>query len=1256
MRTGADCLPVRDFSKRRWRFGCCSFAPEAYSIRQPFSEARAIKCVSREMVVKLHYSQTLDGLIEPLAANLREQQEKDPFTPIYLILPDTALPGKFGDPTFAYLATRRFVELRLADRLGIAANLRFSRLSEFFTDALERSNPTVHILRQHELTALVFECLRCPDALDSPEICAWRDEISAGVFDESELEGRIFEVSAKIARLFNSYAASRRAMVQEWSRRTNSADGASGEIRKRRQRALWTALFDADGSLKARFTADRNTRFLLLGEALHQVVQRSIELDLPSVLHLFCFCDFEPLLREALWILENCENLQIYALNPCQEFWEDIFSFDAPGAHDRESLERAALPLRYWARSSHDLVCAINQFTEYHFDWHTCEVQKNWPPTLLERLKADVLSRSYSVDVKDDVLHSSDESIRFFACPSVACEVQAVADAIWSLLCKNEFRTESERTGEAVRPHEIAVIFPDTQRDLYVPHIEGALSERYQIPVNVVNPPLGAQSRLVDAIERLLELPTGRFTCNEVLSLLTHPAIIGPETSADAEEWREWCRELGIVFGADMRDFADSYLPGDVLHWDQGLRRLALGAFMEGERSGEARFFLADDGSDYLPLQLYENEVDSAATLIRLARTLIGSATRLREAHLTLAEWAQIIGRFVKTFVAPKLAQDERAFECYLEAIDSIGCGALNVKPVSYDIARRLIRRRIAELEPDAGHLSFTGVVVGSLATLFSVPFKVVFLLGLNRDTFPTRERFDPDDLTYEDRLAVNRSLAERERSWFLQTLLNTRERVIFSYVCPPETKDSPPASSVLTELATILTGYVGEAGVSAMTVYYPERPYDPDFYFPHLRANTPEGPSSAVLTDPGRAVAAQIVILRESVEQACGANRAPVGPLALSLLPPHRRSEIAALLRLPLTVNKTPPSTADIANALPVRALVEFLKCPIQGRAKYVLGIEDEPVETPEEDEPVELSAILRAIIARDAFWQGKGSLPQAKRAYDKLLRIAQAKGEAPFGLLAEAQRKADLQILKGWHEAVKKLELENLSEWMDIRLGRADEYARIDQILPELDLDLSQLIRRPASDDSLARSNDGCVVKIYGRLARLSPGFDKSLNLVLRDRIEPTDFLEQLITALILRAAGRLESETFKAIVIGANEQGRASHKVVDFKCPAPEQALGYLANLVYDLIYSADFHFLPIEAALRIERERRRNSAECDGHWHMLVEELRQNQNALCSSDYGPLPKVRKRFAPPPEHQLLDLVERRFSLLMDALLERK
>ena len=71
---------------------------------------------------------------------------------------------------------------------------------------------------------------------------------------------------------------------------------------------------------------------------------------------------------------------------------------------------------------------------------------------------------------------------------------------------------------------------------------------------------------------------TGQFTRPEMLKVLTHSAVRAAVSEANTDRWRDWCLELGIVHGADRLDHQGTYIDRELFHWEQGLRRLVLGA------------------------------------------------------------------------------------------------------------------------------------------------------------------------------------------------------------------------------------------------------------------------------------------------------------------------------------------------------------------------------------------------------------------------------------------------------------------------------------------------------------------------------------------------------------------------------------------------------------------------------------------------------------------------------------------------------
>ena len=102
----------------------------------------------------------------------------------------------------------------------------------------------------------------------------------------------------------------------------------------------------------------------------------------------------------------------------------------------------------------------------------------------------------------------------------------------------------------------------------------------------IVAAPLGASSHMVDAVLGLLALPLGKLTRREVLDVITHPNVRARFPDADPRIWLQLCDALTIAHGADRGALADTYIDQDRFNWDQGCKRLALGRFARGPRSG----------------------------------------------------------------------------------------------------------------------------------------------------------------------------------------------------------------------------------------------------------------------------------------------------------------------------------------------------------------------------------------------------------------------------------------------------------------------------------------------------------------------------------------------------------------------------------------------------------------------------------------------------------------------------------------------
>ncbi len=963
--------------------------------------------------------------------------------------------------------------------------------------------------------------------------------------------------------------------------------------------------------------------------------------------------------------------LHIYALNPCLEFWEDVQS---PAGIERDrwvrrrqklgiELQGAADPfgldgggdnpaLRLWARPGREYIRLLNELTDCDFDPHFSRREagpgaSQSAPSLLHQLQESILIREAErAPVRDGanlpIGSPADSSIRFLACPGVRREAEIVADTIWSLI-----ETETP-AGAPLRFHEIAVLVPDRAYDDYIPHLEAAFAASHEIPVEVVNRRFASESRVAEAIGMLLRLPMGRFTRDEMLHLLTHPAITGEAPELDTAQWARWCDALGVYFGADQDDLAGTYIRGDLFNWDQALKRLALGVFMSG--GGDPRFFAASDGREFLPHEVAQDEVTAAAGMIRTARSLLSDACEIRSRQLTLGEWARILGDLVLTYVRATDPLDERIRDYCISAIESIAPPGIRSDPVPCQIACEAAAARIADAESRRGQFGARGVAVGPLSALRSIPFRIIFLLGLNEAGFPERPRHDPLDLRLARRIAGDVTPTERDRYLFAETLLAARERVFLSYVSRDQrTADPLEPSAVIRELQFILRGYVDEAALKHLTVKHPMSRYDLR-YFPDLDPDRtgpdrtdpdrawPDAELELFSFDPRARRGARMAALRLDLARHCADAALPGrGRMLLGQLSPPVQARIGRELRIMDLPDRSGAARAASAIALPLAALRRFLECPVQGAARYALGMREDQDDASEDhqDEPVAQSILDRTVMLREAFWKSRGDRDSAAHDYRDRFRIAQAQGRAPAGLFAEEANSADSAVLGEWLDQAREAGARDLADWQEIRIGRGDEFASADRLLDEILLEVAI----PRAEGPHART-----VKIHGALGFVSPAMDASIRCVLRDEPKAKDFLPLFFSALALAASGATDAKEFAAIVAGG-AGGRGKRRIKRFRLPPPKAAREYLAALAADLLSDENYYFLPIEAVEKVWRAWKGAKKRTAGAGLVdLIDGVRESEQSRCSSDYGPIRDAR-RFDPPGESELKSIIERRF-----------
>ena len=99
-------------------------------------------------MLHLTCSNQMEALVDPLARAVQAARAADPLGVVTLIVPDQSV--------------AQYLRFRLAERLGIAAHLRFTFLTRYLKDLVEAADPGIRVVDADRLQLLLFARLRDP--------------------------------------------------------------------------------------------------------------------------------------------------------------------------------------------------------------------------------------------------------------------------------------------------------------------------------------------------------------------------------------------------------------------------------------------------------------------------------------------------------------------------------------------------------------------------------------------------------------------------------------------------------------------------------------------------------------------------------------------------------------------------------------------------------------------------------------------------------------------------------------------------------------------------------------------------------------------------------------------------------------------------------------------------------------------------------------------------------------------------------------
>lgn len=1125
-------------------------------------------------MIHLTYSNRTEALLDALAGDLGERRARtSPLEPLRLVVPNRNV--------------ETWVKQGLARRLGISANLEVLHLNRMVQRLLDpmRGAP---LLDGGALFDATLALLLDGDLLLHRELERVREYLFAAGTEEGAVSRRRFELARRVSRLLEEYGLSRPEMLQAWEAGPVATEGRFRET-ETWQRRIWLEIVERNPE-RTPFPA------LLAG------------LERPSLggapVFIFGISYVAHAFHRILAGMAREGELHVYTLNPCEEFWEDLESGRETARRLRrvgeEGLagedpfglraegENPALSL--WGRPGRENIRLLNELADCDFRSAFSEPGGN---TLLHRIQTDILRREPEREEPDPSFDfEGDRSVEILACPGARREAEAIASKIWDLV----------EADAALRFNDIAVLVAGPEPEVFFSHLAAALEETHAIPFSLSDVSFSSGSSMGQGVEALLRLPLGRLRRSDVLRFITHPAVLARFKEADPDGWVRTVDRLGIIEGADRSDLEATYLEEDLLSWDQGLRRLALGGFVPGGRTGEPEITTLDGPlpgeGRYLPL-----EAEGGGELGALLRSLLSDVEFARGARLGTEEWARFFETSISTYLLPRGDAERRELDRCLAAVRKIGELRLEGREIPLSLAVELACAELASLGGGVGNYLAEGVVVSTLQPMRAIPFRAVFIAGLGEGRFPSPEKRDDLDLRLASPRVGDVSPRESDQYMFLEAILCTREFLTLSYVARNEqTGDPLPASTTLAAFMRMIgAGYLGKEEVARRVPLHPW-----------------EGERKERHASPRAVGERRITRIRESLLEAGEARRLDLREILASLDAKARR-EVDSLLRIHR------PEGAEEERARRVVSLAQlrkFLECPLQGSVAARLGLrEDQEDLSDRPTEPFASGGLQRALLLRGATmaWLRSGGGNPIASEYDRLRERLTLEGTIPSGIFGAVEREEHLAWLEAWRERLQGFGPPPLRI---LRFGGAREGESIDESREPLLLEGELPVEIGGTTEALL--GDDTTLVIVGSARRGKT---------------PAEALRVFLNHVILSAAGEASGRHVGRILHADPAKPEIS---IAFAPISGEEARKYLRSLADDLFGQTHAYFLPYDAVL----EARKAGA---GGIAGALERVRARDSG--GSAFGPIRNPRD-FPTPGEEEASEMIERRFSLFFERM----
>ena len=649
----------------------------------------------------------------------------------------------------------RWVTMELARHNNICANCSFLFPNLFLQKTFKKLIPDLPDESPFDPVAMTFRIMKIlPASIHLPGFKSLKRYLV------DDIKGmKLFQISQKIADLFDQYLVFRPEMIFRWEK---------GE-EEHWQAQLWRGL--SLGKERLHRARIRKTLLEKIKKLPHEIENFPVRISIFGISYL------PPFHLETFVEISKLCQVNLFLMNLCKEYWAEIVSARQIKEIQRKYVKSNGITEGLYLEEGNRLLASMGALGRNFFSMISgldCRIYElfddKYGHTILAKVQSDILNLKERKFNHHPSL-SFDSTIQIHSCHSPMREIEVLHDNILAMF-------EEDRN---LLPKDIVVMTPDIES--YAPFVQAVFDaqsdEALRIPFTIADRNIRKESRIIEDFMSILDLKSSRLGVTRVMALLESASIKEKFglTESDIEIAERWIKETNIRWGIDADFRRKLELPGFSENtWKAGIERLLLGYAMPGL---DRKMF-----SGILPYDHIEGgEVKILGKFLKFLGRVFSCIDSLDKPR-TLSDWHLKLVEILEQFFTPN-EDSEREIQVLRSIVDEI---SKTIKLSGFDglveieVVKSCLENLLEHVNFGHGFIS-SGVTFCAMLPMRSIPFKVVCLVGMNMDAFPRESKILGFDLMAKNPRIGDRSRRNDDKYLFLEALISARNKLYISYV-----------------------------------------------------------------------------------------------------------------------------------------------------------------------------------------------------------------------------------------------------------------------------------------------------------------------------------------------------------------------------------------------------------------------------------------------------------------------------------------